>query len=162
MGQKGRVIKGPLGPKPKRQRAPGAPKGSSQADAELTAVEFQSALANAEELNRALAKVQNQQDNQNYPYADQQGHLHSPPSNADMNGPKPNIGYKSSSSVSSQSVMVDAPTPQSTGLPMSFGEYIRGAYYKSKQLKEHIRWKKVLGPMFATYMSQSDAIGGLG
>ncbi|KAH9809605.1 hypothetical protein DFH28DRAFT_1132969 [Melampsora americana] len=158
--KKGRVIKGPLGPKPKQQRAGAEPSSSSQAvSAELAAVESQLALANAEELNGALAGSQQQQATQTNPDLIRQGHVDSPPSDAEINWPDPNYGdlepTSSPSSSSDNKEPSTPPTPLCTGLTMLFGEYIRGAYYKSKQLKEYICWKKVVGPMFATYMSQS-------
>ncbi|KAH9807650.1 hypothetical protein DFH28DRAFT_834424, partial [Melampsora americana] len=60
MGQKGRVIKCPLGPKVKKSRPNVDPVGSSsQALAKFSVVESQSALANAEELNQALMENRN-------------------------------------------------------------------------------------------------------
>ncbi|KAH9815483.1 hypothetical protein DFH28DRAFT_1126225 [Melampsora americana] len=145
MGQKGRVIKGPLGPKQKRQRGNAEPSSSSQAvSAELAAVESQSALANAEELNSALAGSQHQQATQTTPDVIQQGHLDSPPSDAEINWANPNDGdLQPSSSLSPSSDTNETstpPTPLPTKLPMSFGEYIRGAYYTTRNSVKTSQW----------------------
>lgn len=153
MGQKGQVIKCPLGPKAKKQR-PSEPAGPSQAAAaELAAVESQSALQNAEDLNNALAAHQ-------YGIASNPANTsgqHDVSSDSEIEEPNPNNHIQFDPPLSpSEGTEGREPTPPLVGgFTLSFGEYIRGSYYKSKQLLEHIRWKRVLPLMFVAYMAQS-------
>ncbi|KAH9807999.1 hypothetical protein DFH28DRAFT_911671 [Melampsora americana] len=159
MSQKGRVIKCPLGPQNKRQRTRRDAVGPSQSIAnDLAVVESQSALQNAEELNNALA-------------ANQHAIQHNPLDNPNPSRPEHNVPLDSEdndepitnldhqfeppSSPSEDSEPREPTPPLLEEFVPSFGEYIRGAYYQSKQVLEHLRWKKVIGPMFVAFMTQS-------
>ncbi|EGG09045.1 uncharacterized protein MELLADRAFT_61257 [Melampsora larici-populina 98AG31] len=126
MGQKGCVIKCPLGPKAKKQRTQEEPVGSSsQAVAVLSAVETQSALANADKLNTALMENDNS-SSQNRTLS-RPAHEDYSTFDAELNQPFLDIN-QSDGSHSQPSSPTNTDEPRTPQVNMTFGEYIRGAY----------------------------------
>lgn len=139
---KGRVIQCPLGAPMAKKRAKKAPQGSAQAVAELEASESIWAKKHTDELERALANIpavyNQRQDNHDGFAADFEQDFENLPDDYINNFlPQNNNGEV-------------PPDPHG-----SFGEYIRGSYYKTKQLKDGSNWKRVLGEMFIAYMTCS-------
>ncbi|KAH9813458.1 hypothetical protein DFH28DRAFT_896569 [Melampsora americana] len=143
MPPKGRTIQCPLGPS-KKKRKQDAPEGLAQVVAELQANEsrwVQNRVGQLEQAIAALPQVDHEieepvinptgssdeEDSNKHPVEQTDNLLNNSPEDSNIDGAPPN--------------------PNST-----FGEYIRGSYYKKKQLVAARNWTKVLGPMFLTYM----------
>ncbi|KAH9815144.1 hypothetical protein DFH28DRAFT_893083, partial [Melampsora americana] len=127
------VFKCPLEPQNKRQRTRQDAVGPSQSIANyLAVVESQSALQNAEELNNALAANKhaiqhNPLDNPNPSRPEHNVPLDS----EDNDQPVPNLDhqFEPPSSPSEDSEPCEPTPPLLEEFVLSFGEYIRGAYY---------------------------------
>lgn len=150
MPSKGRKIPCPLGPSIPKKRAKVEPQGSARIVAELEASQSILVQKETHNLQRALADI-------NFPLAGPRapneleelgGGLSDAWDEDDINQIDINEFIPDNNEdIGNPEV---APDPH-----VSYGEYIRGSYYKTKQLKDGSNWKKVLGDMFIAYMTCS-------
>ncbi|EGG12093.1 uncharacterized protein MELLADRAFT_89339 [Melampsora larici-populina 98AG31] len=144
MPQKGRSIPCPLGPS-KKTRTARPPKGSAQIVAEVTASGSQWVRNRTQEIERALAET---------PAAKMQ--VHQPENNIEIIASSDD-NNSADDPPEQMGNHFDHSLPTADALPpnvdVTLGDYIRGSYYKKKQLAEAKNWEKMLNPMFLAYMS---------